>query len=209
MTFNPSLTLRDQTSIRQAFDRIMTRCERSSPAWRSAAWASSLPLYRSNGLSPVFVDDPGVRTDRSGGWSSSTPRSAPTTSPRSAPRSSGGRSFAVDRRLPSPPGRDRQPESRRDALARQGAARAAVPLRGGRAAGDRGRRRARRTLQLPARAAAALHLPAVRAAEDRRRRVPGDPHHGRSARARRPGARALQDRESRFRARPGSSRSRT
>ena len=65
VTFNPSLTLRDQTSMRQAFDRIMTEV-RQLPGVESAAWASSLPLYRSNGLSPVFVDDPGVRNDRSG-----------------------------------------------------------------------------------------------------------------------------------------------
>lgn len=65
VTFNPSLTLRDQTSMRQAFDRILTDV-RQLPGVEMAAWSSSLPLYRSNASGPVFVDDPGVRTDRSG-----------------------------------------------------------------------------------------------------------------------------------------------
>ncbi len=65
VTFNPSLTLRDQAAIRQAFDRILAGVKELSGV-EMAAWASSLPLYRSNGISPVFVDDPGVRTDRSG-----------------------------------------------------------------------------------------------------------------------------------------------
>jgi len=65
VTFRPSLTLRDQASMRQAFDRILTDI-RQLPGVEVAAWASALPLYRSNSSGPVFVDDAGVRTDRAG-----------------------------------------------------------------------------------------------------------------------------------------------
>ena len=65
VTFNPAYTLRNDLEIRQAFDRIIADV-RALPAVESAAWASALPLFRSNFSGPVFVDDPAARTDRTG-----------------------------------------------------------------------------------------------------------------------------------------------
>lgn len=65
VTFNPAYTLRSEGEIRRALDRIVGEV-RVLPGVRQAAWASALPLFRSNYSGPVFVDDPGVRTDRSG-----------------------------------------------------------------------------------------------------------------------------------------------
>jgi predicted permease len=65
VTFNPGYTLRDQAEIRQAFDHLL-REVRALPGVESAAWASALPLFRSNYSGTVFVDNPASRTDRTG-----------------------------------------------------------------------------------------------------------------------------------------------
>ena len=65
VTFNPRYTLQDEGEIRRAFDHIL-REVRLLPGVESAAWATSLPLFRSNNSGPVFVDDPAARTDRTG-----------------------------------------------------------------------------------------------------------------------------------------------
>ncbi|HKP30002.1 MAG TPA: FtsX-like permease family protein, partial [Gemmatimonadales bacterium] len=65
VTFNPGYTLRKEVEMRQAFDRILADV-RALPGVESAAWASALPLFRSNFSGPVFVDDPAARTDRTG-----------------------------------------------------------------------------------------------------------------------------------------------
>ena len=65
VTFNPGYTLRNQVEIRQAFDHIL-REVRALPGVENAAWATALPLFRSNYSGTVFVDNPAARTDRTG-----------------------------------------------------------------------------------------------------------------------------------------------